>query len=73
MVWPTTLSSVTCSPTCHLHLEHEMDLDRVVEVRRTNAAGEMSLAEAIEQAPVLGRAGARNVLLAGCSLMAYFW
>ncbi len=57
----------------HLHLEHEMDLDRVVEVRRTNAAGEMSLAEAIEQAPVLGRAGARNVLLAACSLMAYFW
>ena len=50
-----------------------MDLDRVVEVRRTNAAGEMSLAAAIEQAPVLGRAGARNVLLAACSLMAYFW
>ena len=34
-----------------------MDLERVVEVRRTSAAGEMSLAEAIEQEmPVLGRA-----------------
>ena len=31
----------------HLHLGHEVDLYRVVEVRRTNAAAEMSLAEAI--------------------------
>ena len=58
----------------HLHLEHEMDLDRVVEIRRTSAAAEMSLADAIEQAlPVLGRSGALNVLLAACSLTAYFW
>ena len=34
----------------HLHLEHEVDLDRVVEIRRTSAAGEMLLADAIEQA-----------------------
>ena len=34
----------------------------------------MSLADAIEQAlPVLGRSGALNVLLAACSLTAYFW
>ena len=58
----------------HLHLEHEVDLDRVVEIRRTSAAAEMSLADAIEQAsPVLGRSGALNVLLAACSLTAYFW
>ena len=49
----------------HLHLEHEVDLDRVVEIRRTSAAGEMLLADAIEQAlPALGRSGALNVLLA---------
>lgn len=44
----------------HLHLEHKVDLDRVVEIRRTSAAAEMSLADAIEQAlPALGRSGAR--------------
>src|ERR1700730_1784548 len=49
----------------HLHLEREVDLDRVVEIRRTSAAGEMSLADAIEQAlPALGRSGTLNVLLA---------
>ena len=58
----------------HLHLEHEVDLDRVVEIRRTSAAAEISLADAIEHAlPVLGRSGALNVLLAACSLTAYFW
>jgi hypothetical protein len=49
----------------HLHLEHEVDLDRLVEIRRTSAAAVMSLADAIEQAlPALGRSGALNVLLA---------
>ena len=49
-----------------------MDLDRVVEIRRTSAAAEMLLADAIEQAsPVLGRSGALNVLLAAYSLAAY--
>ena len=58
----------------HLHLEHEVDLDRVGEIRRTSAAAEISLADAIEHAlPVLGRSGALNVLLAACSLTAYFW
>ena len=58
----------------HLHLEHEVDLDKVVEIRRTSAAGEMSLADAIEQAlPALGRSGALNVLLAAYSLAAPLW
>jgi AcrR family transcriptional regulator len=58
----------------HLHLEHEVDLDRVVEIRRTSAAAKMSLADAIGQAlPLLGRSDALNVLLAACSLAAYFW
>jgi Tetracyclin repressor-like, C-terminal domain len=40
----------------HLHLEHEVDLDRIVEIRRTSAATEMSLGDAIEQAlPAAGR------------------
>ena len=60
----------------HLHLEREVDLDRVVEIRRTSAAGEMSLADAIEQAlPALGRSGALelNVLLAAYSLAVPLW
>jgi Tetracyclin repressor-like, C-terminal domain len=52
-----------------LHLKHAVDLDRVVEIRRTSAAAEMSLADAIgQELPVLGRSDARNVLLAACSL-----
>jgi Tetracyclin repressor-like, C-terminal domain len=47
------------------HLEHEVDLDMVVEIRRSSAAAVMSLADAIEQAlPALERSGALNVLLA---------
>jgi hypothetical protein len=58
----------------HLHLEREVDLDRVVEIRRTSAAGEMSLADAIEQAlPALGRSGTLDVLLAAYSLAAPLW
>jgi Tetracyclin repressor-like, C-terminal domain len=58
----------------HLHLEREVDLDRVVEIRRTSAAGEMSLADAIEQAlPALGRSGTLNVLLAAYSSAAPLW
>ena len=53
----------------HLHLEQEVDLDRVVEIGRTSAAAVMSLADAIEQAlPALGRSAALNVLLAAYSL-----
>jgi AcrR family transcriptional regulator len=58
----------------HLHLEHEVDLDRVVEIRRNSAAGVISLADAIEQAlPGLRRSGALNVLLAAYSLAAPLW
>jgi AcrR family transcriptional regulator len=58
----------------HLHLEHEVDPDRVVEVRRTNIAAVMSLADAIEHAlPALGRPGALDVLLAAYSLAAPLW
>ena len=57
----------------HLHLEHEVDLDRVVDIRRTSAAGEMLLADAIEQASRRWASGALNVLLAAYSLAAPLW
>jgi AcrR family transcriptional regulator len=58
----------------HLHLEHEVDLDRVIEVRRVSTAAVMALADAIEQAlPTLGRSGALDVLLAAYSLAAPLW
>jgi AcrR family transcriptional regulator len=58
----------------HLHLEHEVDLARVVEIRQSSAAAVMSLADAIEQAlPALGRSGALNVLLAAYALAAPLW
>lgn len=58
----------------HLHLEHEVDLDMVVEIRRSSAAAVMSFAEAIEQAlPALGRLGALDILLAAYSLAAPLW
>jgi hypothetical protein len=41
-----TLCSVACSPTFSYISEYEVDLDRVVEIRRTSAAAEMSLADA---------------------------
>jgi hypothetical protein len=74
MVWPPTLSSVTCSPTFTCTSSMRWISIGVVEIRRTSAAAEISLADAIEHAlPVLGRSGALNVLLAACSLTAYFW
>jgi AcrR family transcriptional regulator len=58
----------------HLHLEHEVDVDRVVEIRRTIAAAGVSLADAIERAlPGLGRSGAFDMLIAAYSLAATFW
>jgi AcrR family transcriptional regulator len=58
----------------HVHLEHEVDLDRVVEIRRTSAAAVESFTDAIEQAlPALGRPGALNVLLAAYSLAGPLW
>ena len=58
----------------HLHLEHEVDVDRVVEIRRTISGAAVALADAIEQAlPTLGRAGAFDTLIAAYSLAAAFW
>ena len=58
----------------HLHLEHEVDLDRVVEIRRTSAAAECrSRMRSSRRCRCWGGSGALNVLLAACSLTAYFW
>jgi len=58
----------------HLHLEHEVEIERVVEIRRTIAAAAVALADAIERAlPVLGRSGAFDTLIAAYSLAAAFW
>jgi AcrR family transcriptional regulator len=58
----------------HLHLEHEVHIDRVLEIRQTIAAAAISLADAIERAlPVLGRSGAFDILIAAYSLAAAFW
>ena len=58
----------------HLHLEHEVEIDRVVEIRRNIAAAAVALADAIEGAlPALGRSGAFDVLIAAYSLAAAFW
>lgn len=58
----------------HLHLEHEVHVDRVVEVKRTSTAAVIALADAIENAlPELGRSGAFDILLAAYSLAATLW
>lgn len=58
----------------HLHLEHEVDVDRVIEIRRTISAAAIALADAIERAlPALGRSGAFDILIAAYSLAAAFW
>lgn len=58
----------------HLHLEHEVHIDRVVEIRRTIAAAAIALAGGIERAlPALGRSGAFDMLIAAYSLAAAFW
>jgi AcrR family transcriptional regulator len=58
----------------HLHLEHEVEIDRVLEVKRISNAAVVSLADTIEHAlPGLGRAGAFDVLLAAYSLAAPLW
>jgi AcrR family transcriptional regulator len=58
----------------HLHLEQEVDVDRVVEVKRTSTAAVIALADAIERAlPALGRSGAFDILLAAYSLAATLW
>lgn len=58
----------------HLHLEHEVDVERVVEVKRTSTAAVIALANAIQHAlPALGRSGAFDILLAAYSLAATLW
>lgn len=58
----------------HLHLEHEVEVGRVVEVKRTSTAAVLAIAEAIERAlPRLGRAGAFDILLASYSVAATLW
>jgi AcrR family transcriptional regulator len=57
-----------------LHLEHEVEIDRVLEVKQISTAAVTSLADAIEEAlPRLGRAGAYDVILAAYSLAAPLW
>lgn len=58
----------------HLHLEHEVDAERVVEVRRRSTAAGLAMADAIERAlPALGQQGALDLLLASSSLAAPLW
>ncbi|BDB40327.1 MULTISPECIES: TetR family transcriptional regulator [Mycobacterium] len=58
----------------HLHLEHEVQIERVVENRRAISAAAIALAGAVEQAlPDLGRSGAFDMLIAAYSLAAAFW
>ena len=58
----------------HLHLEHEVEIERVIEIRRTISAAAIALADAIEKAlPALGRSGAFDILIAAYSLAAAFW
>jgi AcrR family transcriptional regulator len=58
----------------HLHLEHEVEIDRVLEVKQISTAAVTSLGDAIEQAlPGLGRPGAYDVILAAYSLAAPLW
>ncbi|OUZ03437.1 Bacterial regulatory protein, tetR family [Mycobacterium avium subsp. paratuberculosis] len=58
----------------HLHLEHEVDAERVVEVKRISTAATLSLADSIQRAlPELGRSGSLDILLAAYSLAATLW
>jgi AcrR family transcriptional regulator len=58
----------------HLHLEHEVEIARVLEVKRRSNDAVVALTDAIERAlPELGRAGAFDVLLATYSLAAPLW
>ena len=58
----------------HLHLEHEVALEQVLEFKEISNAAVISLTDAIENAlPTLGRSGAFDVLLAAYSLAAPLW
>jgi AcrR family transcriptional regulator len=58
----------------HVHLEHEVELERVLGFKEISTAAVLSLTDAIQNAlPGLGRAGAFDVLLAAYSLAAPLW
>ena len=58
----------------HLHLEHEVPVEKVVDIRRTISAAAVAIADAVERAlPALGRSGAFDVVIASYSLAAAFW
>ena len=58
----------------HLHLEHEVDAERVIDAKRLITAAGLAMADAIEQAlPELGSKGALDLLLASYSLAAPLW
>ena len=63
-----------CDLLANLHLEHEVEIERVLGAKRISSAAVRSLTDAIERAlPALGRAGAFDVLLAAYSLAAPLW
>jgi AcrR family transcriptional regulator len=58
----------------HLHLEHEVEVERVLGFKQISTAAVMSIVDAIEHAlPGLGRNGALDTLLAAYSLAAPLW
>lgn len=58
----------------HLHLEHEVALEQVLEFKAVSNPAVLSLTDEIENAlPALGRSGAFDVLLASYSLAAPLW
>lgn len=58
----------------HLHLEHEVDIDQVVGIKRDILIAAIALAEAVERVlPVLGGRGAIDVVIAAYSMAAAFW
>ncbi|HEU0190471.1 MAG TPA: TetR family transcriptional regulator [Mycobacterium sp.] len=57
-----------------LHLEHEVDLEQVVEVKRDTTAAGLTIAEAIAEAlPGLSQKSALDLVLASYSLAAPLW
>ena len=58
----------------HLNLEHKVNAERVVEVRRRSSSAGLAMADAIEHSlPGLDRQGALDLLLASYSLAAPLW
>ncbi|MGZ4583399.1 MAG: TetR family transcriptional regulator [Mycobacterium sp.] len=58
----------------HLHLEHEVAVEKVVDIRRTISAAAVAIADAVERAlPALGGPGAFDIVIAAYSLASAFW